>query len=120
MGFISKCNMCGKLEPEVAFTANPIQLQLPNYKGELYNFYVGISIEKDSDSQKVMKMMDEVKGRNLEQALHNMMQGKNKQTLMQEIYAHLEEPEPMLCDKCKKKLASFLVEYGNAYEMKEF
>jgi hypothetical protein len=120
MGFIPKCNMCGLIEPEAVFTSNPIQLQLPNYKGDLYNFYVNIQLEKDSDSQHMIQMLEEIKGKKLDKAMNNMMQGKTGQMLMQEIYSHLEEPEPMLCDRCKKKLSSFLVENGSPYEMKEF
>jgi hypothetical protein len=124
MSVKSICDMCGMGEPKVQFTVEPFKLQLPNYRNELYNFYVYIEMEKTSDAELVRSIKEKYANPGVEQLVQKLMGDKHSMSmhekLMTEIYSRIENPCPLLCNKCKRKLESFLVRFGNPHKMEQY
>lgn len=105
MSIQHKCDICGKTESR----SNPVDnrcivLKIPNYKKEYYNMYIDIRVEKSSDRDKIDDIVEKTKDPVfLEEQIKNRRVNRRG-----EILVEVENPEPYICTKCKKKIPIYL------------
>lgn len=150
MSYVQKCDMCGKIEgksgkkgEEVVTTFNhkPIAVRLKNHRGHKYNVYATIIIEHNKDTQTIQGFVDndqdvieEIFNKAMKAGAINPLEGQLKTTPdggmsivtkkptnpMDIIFHSLENPEPMICDRCKRIMLQYCQKYGKAGEPEEF
>lgn len=124
MSTINRCDICGKDENNrgINISKEPIKLQIVNYKKEPYNIFVRINIEPDTDTQKYDSLINKMKNIRCEKDAMDLYkectEGKNSNYTIDKgnIYIKLNNPEPHICDKCKRGLAELVLKYGK-YEV---
>ena len=111
---INKCDICGMTEGLryldekdnkciVTFSSRPMTVQKKNYRGEDYNVYINVIIEKCSDAQKINDMYSKMNGET------DVMTALMQQILgggggMGGKMVKLDNPHPSICDACRKKI----------------
>lgn len=93
----------------LTFTNMPFKITIKNYKGEDYNAYVDVNIQKTSDSNKVKTAIEKSKQINSE--LKKMFAGclNDEDPIINDMNMGniaLENPYPSTCDECKQIILS--------------
>lgn len=132
MALLKKCDICGKYEGSInfkndneniryrtKFTTAPIKLQIKDHYGELYNLYINMKIEKDSDTQRIKNLykkinnkdfilqmiMGKLKNQNFEENQDEIM---DEEDLIKSFTTKIDNPYPDICDDCKKHFLNIL------------
>jgi len=114
MSYIKQCNICGKFEGEkgTKFSGNELSLNIPGYKGKNYNLYMLFGLIYEEDEKKMLKAKEKLKNLDLEDILKKNFRNESDEELDDLKHIKLEEPEPLICDKCKKGIAYLMWQYG--------
>ena len=117
---IQKCDICGRIEglkmleddgetrKTLTFTSAPFKIQVRNYKGEDYNAYIDIGVQKTADSNTLKKAYDQLQNsknsfEDLLTCLDSSM-GNNGTNKPRGMPIKVDNPYSSVCDECKHKL----------------
>lgn len=130
MAILKKCNFCGKTENQkgVVFGDSILKLIVPAYDGKNYNVYLMVDCVYDKDEQRIEQTRKELANPKPEDILKMLACGGaktikeegGKDSILVNKKITLEEPYPLMCEKCKKGIAYLLLQCGMAHQMEKF
>lgn len=123
MSSIYCCDICGKSQDNkknIHISSEPIKLQIVNHKKEPYNVFVRVNIEPDKDTKKYNSLLNKLSNIRTEEdvkELYKEYSTSSDYTVNNNgVFVKLSNPEPHICDKCKRSLAELVLKYGT-YEV---
>ena len=106
MSLICMCNICGKTESHgpITFNDGPISLQVENYKGELYNVDMKLSIQHDDDTKIVNKA----------KSISTITSNEDLDKIDEFTASNpkIKHPKPHICNACIRSLSNRVLTEG--------
>ena len=111
------CDICG--EKNIMYTNEDIKLQIVNHKKIPYNIYVKVDIEQADDTMTHKILTDKVESLSTKEEILEFIEECNKPESIYKydkekdlFYFEANNPEPHICDKCKKSISKVVLEHG--------
>lgn len=110
MSLTKKCDFCGKLEGVVRFTESPFVLILQNHSGDNYEVKANLVIQRKDDADCIKDFNNNKNGMAQNLVAQALFGGMDPSTKVSELIK-IKNPDPHVCDTCRKILIKYVSNY---------